>query len=375
MIKRRQLLAGLPAGIGMGLLGHISARAEAVRPHLYSSVMDSHGANFLARNDGKADSALLTNLPDRGHGIAVRQDGRLAVVCARRPGRFAVAFDPKTGEAKARFDSPDNRHFYGHADFMAGGRLLVTTENDYDGARGILGIHDAQDNFRRIAEWESGGIGPHEVIASPDHRYLLAANGGLLTHPDTGRAKLNIDTMQPSVTIIDTTDGKIETTLILEDPALRWMSLRHVAVNNKGQVAVAGQWEGEEFTHPPLIAVSDDRQKLQTLLAPPEIQQAMANYCGSVAFDRSGKVFCATCPRGNIATFWLAEAPARYLTSVRLDDVCGVVASRRLGSFYLSTGMGELVEADGINGTVRTILDGQDPDALRWDNHLVLLES
>ena len=40
-------------------------------------------------------------------------------------------------------------------------------------------------------------------------RYLAIANGGIKQHPDTGRAKLNIDHMEPSLVIVDLADGRL----------------------------------------------------------------------------------------------------------------------------------------------------------------------
>ena len=49
----------------------------------------------------------------------------------------------------------------------------------------------------------SGGIGPHEILRLPGARLLAIANGGIHTRPDTGREKLNLDTMRPNLTLMD----------------------------------------------------------------------------------------------------------------------------------------------------------------------------
>src|SRR3546814_20260631 len=76
------------------------------------------------------------------------------------------------------------------------GRWLYACENDYDNARGCIGIYDATAGYRREAELEAYAIGPHEMVLLSDGRTLAVANGGTQTHPARRREKLNIDTMQ-----------------------------------------------------------------------------------------------------------------------------------------------------------------------------------
>lgn len=77
--------------------------------------------------------------------------------------------------------------------FSADGGTLFTTENRYATGKGRIGVWDAADGFRRIGEFASGGIGPHDVKQMGDA--LIAANDGVRTHPDSGRQQLNRETM------------------------------------------------------------------------------------------------------------------------------------------------------------------------------------
>ena len=47
-------------------------------------------------------------------------------------------------------------------------------------------------DFARVGEFPTHGVGPHELLLLGDGRTLAVANGGIETHPDFGRAKLNI---------------------------------------------------------------------------------------------------------------------------------------------------------------------------------------
>ena len=83
--------------------------------------------------------------------------------------------------------------------FSPDGALLYATENDFDNAAGMVGIYDARAVSSAIGEFPTHGVGPHELLLLDDGATLAIANGGIETHPDFGRAKLNIATMKPSL--------------------------------------------------------------------------------------------------------------------------------------------------------------------------------
>ncbi|MGF1630772.1 MAG: DUF1513 domain-containing protein [Kiloniellaceae bacterium] len=208
-IDRRRFLgssAALCAAWGLAL-PEVALAAET--RCFVSACSDAAGAT-LARvfaEDGRVLATLP--LPERGHGAARRPGRREAVVFARRPGRFALAFDPFSAAPAKRFDAMAGRHFYGHGVFSPDGRWLFACENDYDNARGCIGVYDAAAGYRREGELEAYAIGPHEIVLLSNGRTLVVANGGIQTHPKAGRRKLNIDTMQPSLAYIDSESGTL----------------------------------------------------------------------------------------------------------------------------------------------------------------------
>lgn len=107
------------------------------------------------------------------------------------------------------------------------------------------------NRYKRIGEFASGGIGPHDIAWTGDGT-LVVANGGIETHPDSGRTKLNIPTMRPNLSYIR--DRRvIEQT---EMPsALRKNSIRHLSVRQDGLVAFAMQWQGDERDGVPLAGL------------------------------------------------------------------------------------------------------------------------
>ena len=122
---------------------------------------------------------------------------------------------------------PADRHFYGHGVFDPTGRLLFATENDVASGQGVLGVYDAADGYRRVGELPAHGVGPHDVALLPDGRTLAVANGGILTRPETGRAKLNLGTMRPSLSYVEA--GAAACSRSAAGVDLRQLSIRHLA--------------------------------------------------------------------------------------------------------------------------------------------------
>lgn len=366
-LRRRAAWTGAFGGIAASLaLRACAARADAGPLFLVCRVHPALGAG-VALVDEHAAAMAGPDLPARGHGICLRPGTAEAVVFARRPGTFAAVFEPSTGLVLRRFDTPPDRHFYGHGVFDPTGRVLVATENDFTRGVGVLGLYDASDGYRRIGELPAHGIGPHDIALLPDGRTLAIANGGILTVPETGRDKLNLDTMQPSLNLIELTSGALLQEERLPD-RLRHLSIRHLDQNGDGLIATGLQWEGNLAELVPLVAI-DRGNGLETLDIPPEILRLLAGYVGSVSFDRSGLLLAASCPRGNHIVFWRAD-DGRFLRAVEIADACAVGPATTSGRFLAATGTGQVVEIDPVAGTIAPL--GERAPAA-YDNHLLVM--
>ena len=281
------------------------------------------------------------SLPGRGHGAAVDPQHRHAVVFARRPGSFATIIDLADGRTVRSITAPDDRHFYGHGTYSSDGRWLFASENDFSSGRGVLGVYDAGASYRRTAEIPSGGIGPHEVRLMPDGVTLVVANGGIRTHPDQGRAKLNLSTMTSSLAFIELASGKLLAQARLA-PALQKLSIRHLDVDRDGRVAVAMQYEGDRRHRVPLIGLCAGAGPILLLHAPTAVERAMKHYSGSVAFDRSGRWLALTCPRGHLVTLWDAR-DGDFRHGVEIFDASGVTATGPTARFWSAAAMGRFI--------------------------------
>lgn len=368
MVSRRALIASLALGIlPTPRCARASEHLEDNETRYLSGWRSESGTDFVAGVDQSGRSSFRTPLPGRGHAAAIHLARNEAVMVARRPGEFAAVLDLDHGRVSRMIEAIDGRHFYGHAAYSADGRLLFATENDFDTGVGVVGIYDARDDYRRVAELPSHGIGPHDIALGGNGDALIVANGGIQTHPDFGRAKLNLDTMAPSLAVIDARDGTSIQSLTL--PAdLHQLSIRHLATRPDGLIALAMQFEGPASDHPPLVGVSRRGEPIALLSAPDPVQRRMANYCGSVAFDRSGEIIGVSSPRGGLFTFWSAQTGA-YLASAEVPDGSGLAADGVTGAFLLSSGAGSLWRYQ-VGGGEATRLSSDPPSSGHWDNHL-----
>lgn len=357
-MTRRAALAGAAA------LAASSGWAEAGAPAFLAAARRGDGAWRLVglREDGA--QAFDLPLPGRGHAAAAHPHAPLAVAFARRPGRFALVIDCAAGREAARLSPPPARSFAGHGAFSADGATLFTAENADDLGEGRVGVWETA-GWRRLGEFPTGGVGPHEMILAPGGGALVVANGGILTHPDSGRAKLNIPTMRPNLARLAADDGAL-IALVEPEPALRKNSLRHIAVAPDGVVAVAAQWEGDLREDPPLLALwRPGAEALAWLRAPG--QARLKGYAGSCAMSRDGGLVAITGPRGGLALAFPTDGGAAM--ALEGGDICGAAPAG--DGFAFTTGDGAVLRASVAGGALSASGGARYDGA--FDNHLVAL--
>lgn len=363
---RRRFLAGVGAAV-LGLMGLAVGDARGSARRLFVSCGADHRGNYVvARLGGNGSRRFEQPLPARGHGVAFHPDQFSSVVFARRPGDFAVVLESETGAVLKWIQSTADRHFYGHGTFSVDGRYLFATENHYNAGRGVLGVYDADDGYARIGEFSSYGVGPHDVRLMPGGDQLVVANGGIRTHPEQGRAKLNIATMDPNLAVLDARTGSL-LELARLPKNLHKLSIRHLDITRDGCVAVAMQYEGDRRDRTPLVGLYQAGGTIRLLHAPRSIERRMRHYTGSIAFDAGGSVFAVSSPRGHLATFWDAGTGA-YLFHIEAVDASGIAPCGRDGEFLITGGNGaiRLVDTRMRAASVVAETDGQ----FRWDNHV-----
>jgi uncharacterized protein len=362
-LDRRTFLASL-AGTAAALVVPRSVAAGFRTERFAAARMDDRGVYSAVLFDLDRGDLRSVELPARGHDVALRPDGREWVALARRPGRFGVAV-PTDNRPPIWFESKPDRHFFGHGVFSTDGRLLYTTENDYDHGRGVIGVRDATNGYKQIGELAGHGVGPHDVALLSDGRTSVIANGGILTHPDSYRDELNLNIMQPSLVYADLETGDLSEQHKL-GPEMHQLSIRHLAVAQNDTVVFGCQYHGPDEDTPPLIGFHRRGEQPVVMWTPGTTQGALRNYIGSVTADASGSIVAASAPRGGLITYWDVAA-RRFLGTCALGDGCGVAPTHHSASFLLTSGEGWLAtgEADGTMS--------RQSSSYHWDNHAILV--
>ena len=289
-----------------------------------------------------ADRELVwqTTMPERVHDIVVQpvfsnqnstinnhlnnHQSRDIVVMGRRPSEKFWILDTATGQVKFAINAANNRHFYGHACYSLDGSALYVTENDTLSLDGKIGVYDAQSGYKKIAEFDSYGIGPHELIMHPDGETLVIANGGIKTE-QASREELNLDTMHPSLVYLNRHDGALIEQII---PEHNQMSVRHLAMHDDGTVMIGIQFQGEKHINVPLVLTHKRGDINFTPLIMPNNQwQRFHQYIASVAVDSERNLLCVTTPIGGCAALFDLTTRA-LISSVSLPDCAGASVYR-----------------------------------------------
>jgi len=330
---------------------------------MYSASDNAAGAHFMTRLDLQTGALQQQQLPFRGHDV-LRLTPDKVLLFARRPGTQCALVDFANQNSTVWQAAPE-RHFYGHGCLAADAKTLFTTENDYKGKRGVLGIREL-GSFKQMGEYDTYGIGPHDVKLMPDGKTLVVANGGLATHPDFGRRKLNIETMQPSLVYIEIATGKKLAEYRLPDSQL---SIRHLVVSAAGDVGVALQFQGNLYQRQPrsLVAWQAAGGDL-SLLPMTDAVPTFKGYMADLAFDAEQRILAVSSPRGRQVGFWDTQE-RRFLYAHGLPEPSGISFLLQQQAFLVSDAQGGVhtLRAQAEHVQQHTLYQ---KNTQQWDNHL-----
>jgi len=305
----------------------------------------------------------------RGHGMCQNPiKPEQVIMFSRRPGTMGLVVDVATSGVKQIFNSETNHHMHGHGCFSTDGKILFYTESDYVTGKGKIILRETV-NFEKIGEYSSYGIGPHEIRLMPDNKTLVVANGGLRTHPDSGRAVLNYETMRSTLTYIDSKTGQLISEHELDEPKA---SIRHLDVAQDGTVAMAIQVQRQAMSDEHLVSLAATHKlggELQSLWAPHGLMTKLNDYMGSVRVHSKQRIAAFTSPRGDLAMFWNMDNLELEGFHV-FHDVCGLTLSADENYFVLSNSAGKIRRLEVSTLTEDTSKRLEYP-AKSWDNHMM----
>lgn len=371
MNRRTFLLLATLGTFGVAIAVNELMQRAASKPaparKLYSANDDPTGRHFLSRLDFASKQVESLAVPMRGHAV-LPLDKDTVLLVGRRPAFTSVLANFADGGI-IPFQASAGRHFNGHACLSPDGTAIFTSENAYDERRGVIGIRDRQ-TLQPIGEFASYGLDPHDLQLLPDGKTLVVANGGIEQHPDYGRRKLNLDTMQPSLVYLDATNGQKLDEYRLPD---RHLSIRHLIVTTDGDVGVALQYEGNLHRQQPtsLVAWQAKGGELRLLDINPQDVALFQGYMADLAYDPQQRILAVSSPRGNHTSFW-SVAKQRFLYTHPLPEPSGIAFLPASSEFLVSD----------ATGGIHTFRSQPSPapaspwhslaDKL-WDNHLAII--
>jgi len=364
-IDRRQFLIGSVVVLG--------AARHALAAEGRTSDAGATYASGARRPDGSysvlilaEDGRILREIPisARGHDIALDHVRRRGVIFARRPGFFALAFDVDGNREPEVFTPAPDRHFYGHGAFAADGRLLYVTEHDIETGDGVIGVYDATGSWRRIGEFPSYGVGPHEAILLSDGKTLAVANGGYGNDPATGRESIGVADMAPNAAFIDVATGALRASHGVPD-AINLLSVRHLVETSRGDVWFGSQWEGNLEEAPGLIGRVGVDKPIAILDQAAPLGVALKGYIGAVAASADGRLIAASAPLAGRVIY--ADAlTGRIVHEIAVKDSSGIAPGSGASDFAMSTGQG-VVRIENAGGAAPRVLKFAGAE---FDNHI-----
>jgi hypothetical protein len=370
MNSRRKFLIGLGAVSAIGAVSTLPLTTffNGTKHWLVSGCSDKKGNFYVAAVDLSGQLISKVSLPARAHEvIAIDSKPGHALVFARRPGNYVLEIDFIRGEIINHITVSEGQRFYGHGVLIKNDSVLLTTENDYESGQGLVVLRDRKSQ-QIIEQYNSGGVGPHQLAIMPNsnERQIVIANGGIKTHPDQARKKLNIDSMQPNLSYMSLNSGKIEGKFELENKLL---SIRHLAVSSQGKVVAGLQYQGASTDEVPLAISHQGEEQLQFLNADINTWRKMKQYTASVCINSQNNTVVITCPKADLLTFWQLDSN-EFIASHKLKDGAG--ATLIADDFVASTGRGRIIAQENPLLPYQVKADFED---LRWDNHMTSIVS
>lgn len=365
MINRRRILLSASAGAVLAAVGAVHFTGSSTR--FLSAADDADGGHCLLGLNAAGEPTYCLPVPYRAH-EARPLDDRLAIYFARRPGRQCYVVDMRAGVLLATLEAQPGEHFCGHGVVSADGRHLFLTTYAFERQMGVVAIHETVAPFARVGQIDTLGLDPHQLALLPNGSTLVVANGGILTHPDSEREMLNLDSMDPSLVYLQLESGELLEQL---RPHHRQISLRHLAVSADGTVVIGAQDQTSGLEKPhPLVFQHRSGGELRPFDAAASEWRQMNQYIASMALSADGRLALSTTPRGNSISLW-DMAGNRHIRSFPVRDVAGASWVPEQNSFLVSNGLGQMVYLR-LQPEPRLELVSRSAN-LRWDNHLILV--
>ena len=331
---------------------------------------DAYQAGVLAADWDTKKLAIRYELPlpTRPHGLLAEADGGLLVIGVR-PGTWMLRCDGngKIMQQISLSNEGSGNSLNGHAILAQTADVIYTTETETKTGRGKIGVRDRL-SLRKLDEWESHGIDPHQLVLDQNGQ-LVVANGGV---PRTASdKKFDLHRMDSSLVKLDGKTGRLLQRWQLDDKRL---SMRHLAwsdssMDGKRYLGIAMQAEHDDplkRVTAPILAVLDG----EVLSVPTRANDGVVGYAGDITAAYNGG-FVLSSNQAGLAQLWQAGAPDKLKPVVELQEAYALTSwsgPKPGGGVLISTAPG-LVR---WHPTAKPLFLAW-PKPMALDNHWVLL--
>ncbi|GAA3932238.1 DUF1513 domain-containing protein [Litoribacillus peritrichatus] len=374
-VKLLGTLAALPGSelMASALFPASTGRLAKQGDYLLSAFDDQQGQHFVGVFDLiKSQWLIRAQVQERYHsGVFSRPtvgegtDSATSlkfIFVSRRPGKKAVICD-LLSQKVMEIAAPSGQHFYGHAALDGKGNAWFT-ENDFQNGKGLITCRSENVSGAVSNVIDLNGIGPHELKFLSDGRHVVVGLGGIETHPDFPRKKLNLESMKSELLLVDTATSEVIHRLSPPNPQL---SLRHLDVAQDNTVVVGAQFQGPKYEQFPLVYWYAPGQALTAFDAPLAVWQSMNQYIASVTINPVKQEVVVSCPRAN-AVHLFSLKDHQWKSSYRLQDPGGVSVDSN-GHYLVSCGTGNILCLSS-NNDVLALEQQYTVSDTRWDNHM-----
>ncbi|MBL4797130.1 MAG: DUF1513 domain-containing protein [Oleispira sp.] len=330
--------------------------------------LDSYGVIVVQPNkEGKFSIISDFTVPNEVHLATLFPDQKSILVCSRKPGASLLKYS-LSGNLMAELKPLKNQHFEGHGIFSIDEKYIYATASDFELKQGRMLKLNSQD-LTLIKDYNSGGIGPHELVWQSD-KLIAIANTGVLTHPESGRKILNLSSIQSNIVLFDSQQEDIIHQWQVPKQAL---SARHLDRMANGDLVIGCQYKKKD-QRPACIAFANIESGL--IFAEPNNENlywGMKGYTASIKGIPNSLYAMITNPQGHLLTKWKSAADkslsSELIDQQKIEFNKGLKISRDGKQAWLSIGAGELQTINLINATAKNT-SSRIKENIWWGNHL-----
>ena len=327
--------------------------------------------NYLQKNyygifNINGDLINKVDLPFRAHDSVIIPFLKQIVIISRRPKNKLYILDLNNKQIVKEITSPTNRHFYGHALYSKKTNLLYVAENLFtfdDERSGSLAIYDPSQNYKRVGEYGTQGIGPHEIKLDNNNN-IVVANGGILTNPNFPRVKLNINDIMSNITKVNIYSGKKIRTFNLKKK-FKDYSIRHLDIDNNNEVHAGCQvYNRRKKNYGPLAFYSKENI-LYSYKIPKPLLINLKQYTGSIKLNLYTREIYCSFPKDNRVLVWNMYGK-KIIKNYLINDVCGLAYDINNKNILISDGEGCIHSSEPDNSLKKHF-----KKEIKFDNHFI----